>query len=571
MKQHWAQRFTGLFWLLCSALCFVASKYFIGNFYEEYEAIPPSTLTGLLMDGHPANIIYPIASVVLSDFYIRLYAWMPHIAWYDYFMAAYLILSAAVVFSTVHTVLKERLRFRYILLLNLAVFFLFFTEHILNWNFTRTSLVICTSAFVWLAAVWLPREYSHRRLIPLFFNTLLFTIGVMVRPESGQLIFILGAFFIFCNEGITKKAALGVTSLFIPVLLIAGSIFYDRHTSSEFYLQLEPVTEYQMALGNVRPLSEMKTAEDSMKYKALREGILNDPEHISYEFVKRIRGGKSIFRLDQQLFARAQYLLRENMGPYGHLVLLNLFLLVAAIALLRFGLMVYAQYFLFHAFFWGLLFAICYLLDMELRIFRPLLFFYSAAHVIFLYRHFNFSRPVPAWVKPMAAIALVLLVMFHFPLMRQQRSNYEKSLAETRPRYRALEHAAKGTMLVPDSYTYMIIFFNNFTPFQNPDFSAFNHLFLTDFEAVSLTPPYRAYLSKLCGCNSTNLGEFFDYLYKHKEEVTLAGNRQRWQLYQSYLNTVHHKNFTFKSVGFMPPGSTAFLQQADTIHLLKIY
>jgi hypothetical protein len=546
-------------WLLhfaWSFILFLLVKFLFGNYYEVYEAIPATSLTGLLMDGHPANIIYPIASILLSDFYVMLYRLAPPVAWYDYFMAAYLISAAAVVFSAVHTALRGRMRFPFILLLNTILFLLFFAPQILHWNYTRTSLMVCSAAFVWLTLVWLRNKDGHLRLPALFFNALLFTIGVLIRPESGQLVFLLSSVFIFFYGGITRRTVLAISSFLIPVLLIAGGIYYDRHASHDFYMQLEPVTEYQIFLGNIAGIDEMKTPEDSMKYIALKEGLTNDPAYISYDFVKRLTANHPAVKINQQMFLRAENIFGENTAHFWHLLLLNGLLFAAGIYFLVRKKGILLRYILFHLAFWLLVFLICYFMIMESRILSPLMFFYTAANVIFLFHHSVFVFLSGRKAKCIITAAVLIALGTTLFSMRNGGHAYEKHLEENHKRFEMLKQAAAGKFLVPDATGCMVLFFNNFRPFHLPDFSAFKKIYLMDFEAITLTPPYRAYLDKNCQCNSTDLAAFYDYLYLHKDEVVIAGTAPRMQLFESYLRIVRHRTYTFQQSWNILSGDT---------------
>lgn len=554
-----------VFHFVWSLLLFLICKFTIGNYYEVYEAIPPTTLTGVLMDGVPANIIYPIASIGLSDFYVLLYRLNANITWYDYFMALYLITAAAVVFTAVHQTLKEGLPVWQIILLNTFIFLLFFADSILNWNYTRNSITICTAAFISLVLTPVHSKLTRQQIISLGLHTLLFAIGTMVRPESGALIFILSAAFFFCYHGFKKVAWLKIITLFIPILLIVGGTTLHRHISSEFFMQIEPITEYQIGLGNIAPINQMKTPEDSMKYVALQNGMVNDPGQISQAFIHQITDYKSAVVFNRSLLLRALHILNETIRQSFAWLLFNgavlLYLLVfAGSAHQRF------RYLFFHLFFWLTVSGIAYLMTMESRIFCPLLFFYSSVNIIFLLEQkHTTAAPQQRLVLYFFIAAISALTATTLLNMVSTRKDYEKNIALNHRQFYALQKIAAGKILAPDSYASMILFFNNFYPFQSPNFTAFKKIFLIDFEAYTLTPPYRKYANGNCQCNSTDLGEFYDYFYAHKNEVVFVGTNQRFQLIESYLKIVHHKNYSFQSGGLVNMSGGNFIQEMDSI------
>ncbi len=546
-----------LFHFAWSTLLFLLTKYFIGNYYEVYEFIHPATLCGKLMDGQPANIIYPIANVGLSGFYVWLYTLASNVPWYDYVMALTIIISVVVIFRAVHFTLREKTNTLVIVLLNTALFFIFIADQIVNWNITRGAFIACIAAFVWFALVVLPQKLSQQTLLPLLLNSLLFTLGTMIRPETGELILLLTIGYLFLSYGFKKEVWLKSLTLLIPVLIIAGYVAYDRHTSAEFYMQLEPATEYQIGIGNTISITEMKTPEDSIKYVALKAGIINDPQKISYAFVTRVIGNKSMFVFTSTKFYRAVNILQQNIYNSYPLFLFSLVLLFIGIIFLFATPLALVRYLLFHLFFWSLIFSITYFMIMESRLFSPLLFFSAMTSIVFLCQY-NFHQVLhqQKWYVFAIPILFLAVAIVQFSSLQNTSTKYKADIKANHMVYEQLKKQAAHKILAPDANAFMIIFFNNFLPFQTPDFSIFKKVFLIDLEALSLRPAYRIFLNYNCHCNSTNLGEFYDYLYAHKKEVVFAGSAERFKLFETYLRIVHHRPYTFRTVSTLPNGAT---------------
>jgi hypothetical protein len=540
-----------LFNLVVATLLFLFTKYVIGNYYEVYEAIPPTMLSGKLMDGVPANIIYPIASVLLSDLYVRLYALWPNVVWYDYFMAGYMILAVAVIFTAIHLRLRDKLSLPKIILVNAAIFFLFIADNILNWNYTRTSFTVCIAAFIWFA-ILMPQKFSRQMIVPYLLTALLFLLGVLIRPEAGQLMFLLIGFYLFCRMGFRKELFVKLLPFFIPVLLVSGSILYDRKTTNQFYIQLDPAVEFAIALDKVVPISEMKTTIDSMKYVALKQGIVNDPHYITNAFMHGVVSKNALLFFNNALLRRARDTLCENIKTRWQTASFGVLLfLIGLFYLLPWKRKAFA-FVCYSGFFWIMLFGVAYFLTLETRLTAPLLFFYAAANMIFLFENNFLFAMSGSFFKRTLLVGFCITTIAVLFQLGGTRKDYEKSIAENHRTFKALEQIGRNKVLVPDASACMIIFFNNYLPFHTPDFRAFKGILMVDMEAMTLAPAYQAYLKKHCSCQTDDLGALFGYFYSIKGEVVFAGTPERMALFQSYLQIVHGKSFSFQHFADLP-------------------
>lgn len=535
--------------LFLSIILFLFTKFIIGNYYEVYECIPPTAISGKLMDGNPGNIIYPIASILLSDFYVILYSYLPNIPWYDYMMASYLIIACAIIFSAIHLYLTTEKNFTTwkVILINCILFFLFIADNILNWNYTRTSFIVCISAFIWHTFSLL----RHRQLIKNVYSTLtvliLFSLGTLIRPEVGQLICILIIIWSLFYKGLIKNFSLMILPYFFPVLLISGIIYFDRLTTDEFYIQLNPFTEYQIAHGNVVDICEIRTPEDSMKYIALRQGVLNDPENITIDFMNEIVDKNPISFLNCSMVKRAIEILKNLASYYWHVV--TLVLLLAITCTFHFWSIKHGggRFLFFTMLYWAVVFSISCLMTMEARIFQPLLFLYLSCALLFLLKHRSFV--INKFIIKILVMSIPVFLSANLIQLMKTKNEYKYRILINRLRYEQLKEAANNKILVSDGAGSMILLSDNFLPFQNVDFSSFRKIFMIDMEAITLAPAYQYYLNKNCNCNPKSLGELFDYFYKNKKELILVGSPKRIKLFQDYLKVIYQKNYGFKSKG----------------------
>ncbi len=556
--------------LLWSALLFGITKILIGNYYEVYEFIFPLMFSGKLMDDVPGYVFYPIAHLGVEKLYVKLYELSPNVPWYDLMMGSYFVFSVAVFFKAFENSSKGKLKPWSIILFNTVIFFLFISESILNWNYTRTSFMVCIAAFVWVESQKIIPGFSKTNIWFLVSAGLLFALGVLIRPEAGTLMFILSSGFFICTKGFKKETALKILPFFIPTIIISGSVMFNRLTSEEFYSQLDPVTEYQIRLGNVVSISEMKNAEDSMKYIALREGLVNDPAYINLDFVERVIGGRNIFLFSHQLFNRAKYLLKETLANYILIIGLNIILMASGLWFFRRNKLKLLRFVVFNGLFWLLLFSIAYLMTMENRLIAPLLFFYFVALIHFLPN----DKLLSYWSRNAVSKAIVIvpitgLLAISLYYQVSEGKNYLRNVTLNRKNFQKLEQASVGKILVTDAAATMIILYNNFLPFQNPVFKKANKILFIDIETLTLTEPYRKFLDRNCNCNSMNLRELFDYFYSNKKEILLAGNPKRIKLFESYLRIVHHKQFNLQEACRLGNNPEASENQNNSISIFS--
>jgi hypothetical protein len=467
-------------------------------------------------------------------------------------MGGYIILAVAVIFTAIHLRLRDKLSLPKIMLVNAAIFFLFIADNILNWNYTRTSFTVCIAAFIWFAMILMPQKFSRQMIVPYLLTALLFLLGVLIRPEAGQLMFLLIGFYLFCSIGFTKGLFVKLLPFFIPVLLVSGGILYDRKTTNEFYIQLDPAIEFAIALDKVVPISEMKTTIDSMKYVALKQGIVSDPHYITNAFMHGIVSKNALLFFNDTLLRRARDTLCENIKTRWQTASFGLLLFLIGLFYLLPSRRRALAFVCYNGFFWIMLFGISYFLTLETRLTAPLLFFYAAANMIFLFEN-NFPFATSgSFLKRTLLLVFCITTIAVLVQLSGIRKAYEKSIAENHKTFKALEKIGNNKVLVPDASACMIIFFNNYLPFHTPDFSAFKRIFMIDMEAMTLAPAYHAYLKKHCNCRADDLGALFDYFYAIKGEVLFAGTPERMVLFQSYLQIVHGKSFSFQHFADLP-------------------
>lgn len=551
------QKANFLFYLLGSTLMFLLTKYCIGNYYEAYEFMQPAMYSGAMTDGVPSSFFSPIGMVGLGQAFKFLYSVSPHLPWYDSFLSIVIIVSAAVIFYSIH-VLLQSIAHRWVeIVANIILCFLFITDFIINWSYTRVAFLACISAFIW----WAVNQRANRPMPViriLCFVPVMFGLGTLIRPEVGELMLILVICYQICIHGFKKATIIQILVFLIPVLLIAGGIAYDKKATPEFYNQFIPSMEFQLASGNTIGIDKMRTPIDSMKYIALREGIVSDPDYINIEFVRRIIKKEQFLSYDEVRISHALSVIRRNVVPYAHIVVLDFFLVLTGFYLLRKAKRKVMGYVSFIIIFSALVFFIAYFITMENRIFAPLLFFLAIASLIPILQNSNGLPTLQSKLaRFIAALFLLVVSASQIGYLKSRHDRYESDLYDNHKIYNTLKTQAAHQFLIPDALGFMVCFFNNFRPFEKPDFSSFRNVFLIDMETFSLKPDYKKFLDKNCECRSVDMGRFYEYLYKNKSEVLFVGSIDRMKLFEAYLKIVHEQNYHFHVVSTLPGGASA--------------
>lgn len=540
-------------YVIVASLLSIATKVFVGNFYEAYEFMQPAMLSGIMTDGIPADFFAPYGMIGLGKLYKCLYLFLPKYPWYDIITMLYIVTACAVFLLGIDRLLSSKFSREQIFIVTTSFFFLFITDVILNWSYTRTASLLCVAAFGWHQS--LPNTIvnsNFKRLSASF----LFLLGTLIRPEIGELMAILIFGYLFWLHGVSKKTIVELFPFLIPALFVFAILAYTKINSGEFYDQFESSMEFQIASKNIVGIDKMKTAEDSAKYIALSNGIVNDPSNINIQFVKRVLdtdNANNFFNKDR--FIKSVYILSQNIRAYSHIVFACFVLTVYGFILVCRSRKKTYRFIAFLLYYTFVVFTITYTMTMEARLFDPLLLFFSISVFYFIVRELSQrNTSVFKRSKPIGIILLTYCIISQWFALKATADNYMSNLTINHKLLTSIRAYGKDKILVPDAYGFMILYFDNYKPFQRGSFDSFKNVFLMDMETFSLKPDYRTFLNKNCNCNSTNLGQFYNYLYENKDDVIFLSCNKRLRLFESYLKTVHKKNYRFKLLANLPDG-----------------
>ena len=553
MKKHKNTLLIAAFTFLSLFLLYISFSVY----YEAYEYFFNAAFEGYITDNKPVNIaIYTYIGIGSIIKYLN--SLFPEFPWYTIIMCSLttiglfqiqlLFLSKQFSSSTrVHCFL-------------FGLIFLILSESLFLFQFTRVAFILSISSLLFACFT----SFNWKSLI---FSLSVFCLGILVRPEVAFLMLLLCfPLFFLVNESF-KKSSFFIILFIFAILTIQN----DRNSSNEFYKKvLHSKTEYQIALGNVVPIGKMKTSEDSMKYTAVCNGIVNDPDYISYQFMRQIVADNSIVLLSKTLFARSLTELNKCATNYSHLIVLCILLLSFNFIIHRKNKKKSIFLFSYSVYLGSVLLYISYNMSMERRVMGPILSFFAITNIIILLEGDILNKIRHQKQLGFIFGSLFLLWCFWCLLFIYNLSNsYNVRIVANKKTLGELEKIAANKILVPESSAFVSLFFDNQKPFDNPKFPSFKKLFLMDIEMFSLTPDYNTFLNKNCNCNSSDLAVFYDYLYSIKDDVILAGNEERIKVYEKYLRIVRKRNYIFKKTGQISGTETTGYKDISTFVITK--
>ena len=512
-----------------------------GSYCESYEYIHTATLSGRVTDNSPAYMLYPIANIGVGHLYKLLFTLFPEFSWY-YFSSVLLFVIAL---STIYYSIGSVYSYRKAIIWCVAITIIYAADFVLNWNITRISFLLCTAAIALLFNYTQTRSLKDSA-IHVIAGTILFSLGFLIRPESGLLILFISLPLVIIHLGFNWRL-IRVAFIFVPALILSLVIFIDKQTTSEFYIKLSPIEEYRIALDYILPIDSMKTAEDTVKYLALKNGMLNDNGFINHDFVNRIVNGSKVPLFSSNQMLRTIEILRsifiENISQTIFYILIVLLLLLSQKKFsLKGKILFWGMLLISTSLIWG----ISYFMTMEARVFVPLLFHLVVMSLCLFHQHIEnyFDKntfPIKfVLIASVAAISIYAMVNHH-----KTKELYLSTIAGNKEGVKKLIELSHDKILVPDANGFMLLFFNNYLPNELPKYDAFKKIFLIDIETLSLSPDYKKFLDKHCNCNSSDLAAFYDYLYSIKGEVVFAASAERMQLFEDYLRIVRKRDYVF--------------------------
>lgn len=529
---------TFIYCLTFTLLVLLATYWLFGFYYEEYEPLFDGMLSGQFSPGTPFTNWYYMGHIGLSYFYSWLYTHLPQVEWMSWILYGYLWLSTSLLLYLFHRASQSKIPLPLLLLADLVLFFLLFADNAIHVQYTRVGYVMCASLLMALAFFFHERGSIAKR--PWLFITLviLYLLAALTRLEPAMGI---GALSFFFGLAVSNRFWHTVKLYLLPGLVCIGVfswILIDKAHSNDLYKLVEPDVETQLtARENAVPLSDMKTAEDSLKYEAATQMLWADPHVITVSFLRSLIKKDNPVLVDRTQWQRTYYDLKELAIRYHHFLFFNLIIVLFILFSYRkIPVEARATWLLYNVAFFVLTLLQTYYVKINDRSFLPYLCMFTLGNILlWLWNSRDLSQR--KFMVGLVLVGIVLAVQFQFLLYdwRMSRSERDAGRANTL----VLQQKVGNNILLLNAMSYRT-FFLGYEPFQPYQIPVFDRVYLNEAQVMSLIHPYKEFLDKECSCDVNDFSAFYRYLQHVDKQVYLLSPADRLDLTQRYLWTFHH-------------------------------
>lgn len=522
--------------LIISLLAYSLCMAFFTLVGDDYGAFSYFNLPGGQFSNYPHIDYFYNGLIGISMLYKWLYVQLPAYNWVG---ISFILLTFSALWLLLHTI-KNMLKtcgWSVSYIITVQVFFaLFFVENMITLAHTRFSLIFCGIGLFNLA-------FSQRlSKTQIALNTALFVLGTAIRPESslGMFLVVGSGYLIYRFNPWHLLKRLLLPSTFTAALF--GFIAFDWAHTTLFVKKVEPEIEYKIMDKRMVPLATMKTATDSVKYEAVKNGLWFDTEVLTPQYMRSLLLPGLNLNLEHSFD-----ILKHTGSFYWHYSFLPALILIAIllalsskcshILIIKLVLYQIAVFAIIYAVdFNGHLVGGRHFLNLQLIALLITLFYLADANTLF--------TPYPKSKLLLLFSTLVLGATTGHTMMQYKQENnttsatlhcYETTMAQ-------LENTCKNRLVVSTLSSVTLLD----RPFSvyNRNYNQ-NQYIIFDVFTYSLSPQYMAYLSSVCGCNAGNPVAFFNWLTSQK--AIYITDPERYHLTERYMQLVHRQKLRFIS------------------------
>lgn len=538
----------------------VLSILFFPPFYEDYEALFNSFLSGAYTYDMPFRSWYFMGHMGISNLYSFLYSWIGGVEWMSVFLYSYIWVSCALIFKVLYNTIRKKLgqKWQFYLIL-ILVYIILFLPNVLILNYTRVGYLLSGSLMVWFIISFSSFEDIRKKtglyfaiLIGLFFSSLL-----RLEPTIAS-VAVIGSISLLFTKNFFESVKVLIAPITIVTIIFIG-ILINIETSDQFYKQVEPDLELQIALrGNIIGIEQMTNNKDSLKYQAATQMMWGDPEELDVEFLHAIvKKETGLFNKFQ--FDRSMYTLIPLLKRLGYII----FLFLSLIMFIFFRMTSSRKYYIILIIAWFSFFVFfqVYFAKIGDRTLLPLLGMTSIPLLILGVRQSRKSLYI-----------IVLLLITSVGQLAYTASVYKTHHAAyklNKDVRSGLNELAKDDILLLNATS-----FGNYTladrPFELFDNSPFHRTYVNEAQVISNIRDYKAFLEKECSCNVNRFVSFYQYLLSEGQEkrVYLLSSEKRFELTRKYLKGIYNFDLNYRVVDSYPEVYKMGLQNK---HNLLVY
>lgn len=395
-----------------------------------------------------------------------------------------------------------------------------FVESISFISHTRYAAAIAGFAIINL--VWNTRS---RRAF--FIHTLLFAIAFLTRPESG----LGGALFVSIAVIVTNSLSIGVLKrTAIPLLMVVGFalVFNIHHAFTDrFDIKIEPDVEYAISTQRIKPIGELSSYEDSLKFAMTEQAMFIDTQFVSSSYLKSLLHDQ--FELDLSKVNTSVSRIASNYLYYRSL---TFFILGVVLMMLFAGRSKSILVFLaFHLIVFSVLTYLDYNVKVENRHFLPIMQIAVVLSSFISFRHhliLSQKHRILTWL-----LSIVMLVLEGIDL-RNAKENVNlvaqdvACLTETMQEF---EQNVQNQIVAVNVASFHL--FDRVYSLSNEVYKQ-NTYIMYDLSNYAVAPQNMRYLDELCGCDSENPVAFYNWA--KDQGVIFLNTERRENLSLAYLN-----------------------------------
>lgn len=471
----------------------------------------------------------------IREIYKMFYYFMPKLNWHFIFSIISQFMSLYLVLRALKTIVLRNVNSLLVIRTIQAIFSLFFIENIISVSHTRVSLIFCGVAAFNLAFA---RTYKIRDII--VYNSI-FILGLLLRPESsmGTLLLIMAGFLIYSFDLKDMIKRLWIPALSVTVFLSVFTI--DLMYTDIYVRKIEPEIEYKIMANQMVGIDQMKTAKDSVKYRAAKIGMWFDTKEMSPEFLRSI------------LLPYADLSYSHSREIYFHVLS-------------------FYTYYIFIDFVLVALIITCLLICPDRKTLIPKILIFSLFTFLVIYAlDYNGFLVCNRHFLNLQFTSLFVLGFFLFNTGSNQKINKKKTLLtiillSLLPGLGLTLYKYKIDNIIVDQKTEAVVqtmkkfetMYSNRIVVCTIDsrFLFDQHFFVTnenytkntyimyDWFTFAITPRYVDYLSRTCHCDSNDPVAFFHWLADQK--ALYLAIPYRYHLTEDYMRIVHACPVTFE-------------------------
>ncbi len=543
-------------WL--SVLVFAICAY-VGFYFEEFTDIAFLTaLSGTFMGGK-ANSFFHNYMYYTGISYVTkwLFNNFPSIPWWSYLMLLSLLLSTVsslMLLRDISSFISGKKRWAFLIVV-VSAWLIFLAEHLILVQFTKVSLLLAGIPMVhWLLIKLNSDKLQYPKWFFWYYNVLII-FAVMYRLETVTLLFGLVAVFLLVRPSFKWKSVLVYLKWFWPsiavTLVIWGLFNVELTPTDERYVEIRAYSNTLWDFGQTPTGLNLDTEEDSVKYFALVDFFLNDPDNLNGDLLAEL----NVIALDKtpsdflKYFDDWEYR-KQKFGDfythfigrkhpfYGQMFLLTLTLFVGfLLVMVKHSLLL--RWFVFQVGFWLMLSGIAVMMKMEDRLFQPMLLINVLFSLTFLSSIFpSISLKNKKFV--FSTFGMFLLILG--PVLVRNTSFWAE---KAQKRIRAANYATAAKADIDQRFSGKKIFWNMWawnlvypTVLDGTGFvNTTNQHFCIDNGETFLYPNYGEYMKEHFGTDSSV--EILKQIKSGPEEVVFLSSPIRMELLTNYFRVVY--------------------------------